>query len=147
MIKENHYESWKSLKVTAPQVTLTHYHGDNLSNPMLITAFSLHWTQRYQEPCSEVWSLSPAKRLAGAWIGNLQVCSPCLNPLVDWLSENFSFNFCYYQINHDSKKRCNLQKMENSVWKMLSPCEWKFKIISFGKCKIYLFPKCHCLDY
>ena len=37
--------------------------------------------------------------------------------------------------------------MESSVWKMLSHCESKFKIVSFAKCKIYLFRKHHCLDY
>ena len=50
--------------LAAPRPIFGHSQGDSLSNPMLITAFYLRRPEGHWDPRNEVWSLSPAKRLA-----------------------------------------------------------------------------------
>ena len=47
------------------QPTLGHSWRDNLTNPMLITAFVQIWPQHRREPCNDVASLSLAEYLVG----------------------------------------------------------------------------------
>ena len=42
---------------------MNHSRGDSLTNMLLITVFSKIVPEGYQEPCDEVWSLSPAEHL------------------------------------------------------------------------------------
>ena len=58
--------------LAAPQPILGYYHGDGLTDTMLMTVFYLVWPEGHLEPCDEVGSLSPAKRLAGVEPGTFQ---------------------------------------------------------------------------
>ena len=48
-----------------PQPTLSHYRGDSLTHPMLITAFSQFRPKGHREPHNEVGSLSLVDFLVG----------------------------------------------------------------------------------
>ena len=51
--------------LAAPRPTLGHYRGGSLTQPMLITAFLLFWTEDHREPRNEVGSLRPAESPVG----------------------------------------------------------------------------------
>ena len=51
--------------LTVPLPTLSHSHGDSLTDLMLITAFVRVWPEGDRELPNEVGSLSPAERLVG----------------------------------------------------------------------------------
>ena len=58
--------------LAAPQPTLGHYWGDNLTHPMLIIAlFSLNWS--HLEPCNKVGFLSLDECLVGFKLGSSQI--------------------------------------------------------------------------
>ena len=67
---EDHFFFNCYLAVSRP--TLGHSQGDSLTKPMLITAFVQIQPEGHQEPCNEVGSLSPVKRLAGFELGTFQ---------------------------------------------------------------------------
>ena len=67
--------------LAVPRPTLDHSQGDNLPNPMLITAFVHVWPESHREPRNEVGSLSLPEHLAGFELGTFRFWLQRLNPL------------------------------------------------------------------
>ena len=51
--------------LAAPRLTLSHNRGDNLTNPMLITAFLRSKPVGHREPLNEIGTLNPGEWLVG----------------------------------------------------------------------------------
>ena len=66
--------------LAAPRPILDHYWGDNLTHPMLITAFFIFDPKGHRESRNEVGSLSLAECLVGFELGSFQFLLR-LNPL------------------------------------------------------------------
>ena len=77
----HHFFFFFNCYLAAPQPALGHYRGGSLTHPMLITCVLHIKPEGHWEPCSEVASLSPAKRLVGFELGTFRFWSQCLNPL------------------------------------------------------------------
>ena len=58
--------------LTAPRPTMAHSQGDSLTNPTLITALELSWSEGHREPRNEVSSLNPVERLVGFKLGTFR---------------------------------------------------------------------------
>ena len=66
------YYNFFNCYLAAPRPPLSHYRGNSLTHPMLITAFLHFRPEGHREPCSEVGSLSPVEHLAGFEPGTFQ---------------------------------------------------------------------------
>ena len=67
--------------LAAPRPTLGHFWGDNLTHPMLITAFLHFRAEGHREPCNEFGSLSQAELLVLFEPGTFRFLLRRLNPL------------------------------------------------------------------
>ena len=81
--------------LAAPRPTLSHYRGDSLTHPMLITAFYIFEPKVTGSLATRFGSLSPAERLAEFEPGTFRFLLQRFNPKLSFVND-FTFSCCFH---------------------------------------------------